>query len=524
MIVLTRFLTVALILSLWSVTATKADSDTRRPNILIAISDDQSWQHTSAAGYRAVSTPAFDRVGSMGVRCTQCIAGSPGCSPSRAALLTGLQHWQLEEAGTHASSFPQKFVTFPDRLEQSGYVVGYTGKGWGPGDWKDSGRLRNPAGTAFNENVLASPEPGINSNDYTANFAAFLKSRPAGQPFCFWYGGHEPHRVYQGQPARYTPERLANAAVPSFLPDVPEVRRDLIDYCHEIEWFDQHLGQMLMMLETAGELDNTLVIVTADNGMSFPRAKANLYEYGIHVPLAICWPKRIPGGRVIDDLAGFVDLTATIVEAAGISDTSSVSSEASNSSGASTIPPAGRSLMSVLSSDRQGIVDPSRDMVFSGRERHSSSRPQNLGYPCRALRTHDYLYIRNFHPERWPAGDPQDYPSPGVLGPLHGAYRDIDAGPTLKLLTSHADQAPYSEFLSLAVAKRPTEELYDIRADPGCVKNLAAVVEHQTTLSTLRSALTDYLTQTNDSRMGTQPEVWETYKRYSALREFPPSP
>src|SRR5580704_6517342 len=141
-----------------------------RPNILIAIADDQSWVNTSAAGYQAVTTPAFDRVCRRGVRLTQCIAGSPGCSPSRAALLTGYHHWQLEEAGTHDSCFPKRFVTYPDRLERAGYFVGCTGKGWGPGNWKVSGRTRNPAGTAYDRCKTSPPFKGISHNDYAANF------------------------------------------------------------------------------------------------------------------------------------------------------------------------------------------------------------------------------------------------------------------------------------------------------------------------------------------------------------------
>src|SRR5262245_59874429 len=212
--------------------------------------------------------------------------------------------------------------------------------------------------------------------------------------------------------ARTSRARASHAASGSklrpFLPDTPEVRGDLLDYCVEIEWFDRQLGRMLKALEEAGELANTLVIVTADNGMSFPRAKANLYEYGIHVPLAICWPRRVPGGRVVGDLVGFVDLTATILDAAGVRHASAPQGEAT---------PVGKSLLNILTTDRQGLVDPSRSMVFSGRERHSSARPANAGYPCRALRTHDYLYIKNFHPERWPAGDPREYDRKGRLGP-----------------------------------------------------------------------------------------------------------
>jgi N-sulfoglucosamine sulfohydrolase len=496
-------------------TATARIGAAERPNILIAIADDQSWLHTSAAGYRAVSTPAFDRVCQSGVRFTQCIAGSPGCSPSRAALLTGLHHWQLAEAGTHDSSFPKRFETFPDRLERAGYFVGCTGKGWGPGNWKVSGRARNPAGTAYDRRRTTPPYKGISKNDYTANFATFLHDRPQGRPFCFWYGAAEPHREYEPRSGLKAGKRLADAAVPPFLLDAPEVRSDLLDYCVEIEWFDRHLARMLDLLEKAGELRNTLIIVTADNGMSFPRAKANLYEYGIHVPLAIAWPDRVPGGRVVDDLAGFVDLTATILDAANVD-------RAVLDGGPHGL--VGKSLLNVLTTDKQGFVDPARKMVFSGRERHASSRYGEAGYPGRAIRTQDYLYIHNFHPERWPAGDPQEFTADGRLGPRHGAYRDIDSAPSLQILVQNAEREPASGYLQLAVAKRPADELYDIRRDPGCVENLAADSNHESTLARLRQTLFSYLKQTGDPRMGRDPDIFDSYPRFGAKRQFPATP
>jgi hypothetical protein len=162
--------------------------------------------------------------------------------------------------------------------------------------------------------------------------------------------------------------------VPPFLPDAPAVRSDLLDYCVEIEWFDRHLGQMLKALEDAGELDNTLVIVTADNGMPFPRAKANCYESGIHVPLAVRWPTAGgKTGRRVTDPVGFVDLTATILDVAGAKPAGRIE---------------GKILRAVLASDKDGAADPARDAVYASRERHSSARYDNLGYPQRCVRRH----------------------------------------------------------------------------------------------------------------------------------------
>ncbi len=476
-----------------------------RPNILFAISDDQSFPHASAYGRSGLRTPAFDRVARQGALFTNAFVASPGCSPSRAALLTGLHTWQLEHAGTHASSFPARFSVYPDLLEEAGYFVGYTGKGWVPGNWEAGGRKRNPAGPAYNERVISSPPPGIGDRDYFANFEDFLDARPTDRPFCFWFGAQEPHREFGFQSGIQSGKKLEDARVPPFLPDTPEIRSDVLDYFFEIEWFDRHLGMMLDLLENKGELGNTLVVVTSDNGMAFPAAKANLYEYGIHVPLAASWPARAPAGRVVDDLVSLVDVAPTFLEAAGVD-----------------FDPQTMSGLSFLDLVQGGADRPPRGGVFAGRERHSSSRHQNLGYPSRAMRTDEFLYIRNYAPERWPAGAPQKLEGDEQLGPMHGAYHDIDAAPSLSVLIEGRDDPGIKRYFQLAVDKRPAEELFRIGTDPGCLENLAIDGEYEMVVAILSAALEDYLARTGDPRLGPDGDVFETYPRYLHMREFPP--
>ncbi|MFH1741695.1 MAG: sulfatase, partial [bacterium] len=370
-------------------------SKSGRPNILFAMTDDWSWPHAGAYGDPVVKTPAFDRVAREGCLFTQAFAAAPQCSPNRAAILTGRNIWQLEEAGTHYSLFPNKFAVYPDLLEDAGYCVGGTGKLWSPGNWQEGGRARNPVGPEFNNRKMESvPTEGILLPDYAGNFKEFFEKRPKEKPFCFWYGGHEPHRKYAKGSGLESGKKPEDVQVPPFLPDNAEVRSDFLDYYLEVEWFDRHLGRMLELLEESGELENTILVVTGDNGMPFPRAKATLYEYGTHMPLAICWPKRVPGGRVIHDLTSSIDFAPTFLEAAGLTPPSDMT---------------GRSLLDLLTSDQSGGVDGTRNEVFTGRERHSHSRPDNIGYPSRAIRTDQYLYIRNFKPDRWPIGDPEGF-------------------------------------------------------------------------------------------------------------------
>mgnify|MGYP002879341067 FL=1 len=263
---------------------------------------------------------------------------------------------------------------------------------------------------------------------------------------------------------------------------------------------------MLKMLEQHGVLDNTLVLVTSDNGMAFPRAKANCYEYGIHVPLAISWPNQISAGRVVDNLVSFVDIAPTLLSVAGLSVPADMT---------------GRSLKPLWQDAKSSAAGFASRPVFSARERHSSSRYNNWTYPQRAMRTEQYLLIRNFRPRRWPAGAPQKFNSDGSLGPMHGGYHDIDACPSLKFLIENRDSPTLGRFFQLAVSKRPAWELFDIRQDPGCLKNLINSREAADVQSNLQDQMKAYLTRTGDPRVIDGGDIFETYRRYSSIRKFP---
>jgi uncharacterized sulfatase len=480
-----------------------ASPQSQRPNILIAISDDHSWKHTSVQGSAFVETPSLDSVASTGFRFSNAYAGSPGCSPSRAALLTGQHHWMIGPAGTHGSSFPVYYQTFVDLLEEAGYKVGFTGKGWGPGDWLAGGRKKNPAGVEYNEVKLKTkPEIGISDTDYAANFEQFLDERDDGEPFYFWYGAHEPHLRY-AEGAREE-EDLARVEVPGFLPDSAASRSMLLDYADEINHFDTHLGRIIAKLEAAGELDNTLIIVTADNGMPMPRAKANGYDYGIHVPLAVRWSKSATKGKVIDEPVGFVDLSATIVEAAGLE-----------------IPDqfVGQSLLGLLNGDVDELEYDRA--VFSGRERHSSSRYQNLSYPQRMMRRGDYLVIWNARSERDPAGQPRSIVD-GELSAPHSAYFDIDDSVIKRELLAKRDDFYIGPFFHLAVDKRPEWQFFNVTEDPDSLIDLANDPEHARLVAEYKKQLTETLKATGDPRVLGHGHVWEDYPRTRGpMRYFP---
>ena len=359
-----------------------------RPNILVAIADDWSFPHAGAYGDRTVSTPAFDRIAREGAIFMNAFTAAPSCTPSRAALLTGQAIHRLAEGGNLHGFLPERFAVYPDLLEQAGYHVGFMGKGWGPGQFQPGGRSRNPAGPQFKQ------------------FEEFLAKRRPGQPFAFWFGSTDPHRPYEAGSGAKSGFRPDTVAVPAFFPDTPDVRSDLLDYLFEVQRFDSQVARLVETLEKAGELDNTIVVVTSDNGMPFPRAKANLYDAGTHMPLAMRWPRKIKSGTTVQSFVGHADLAPTFLEAAGLPS------------------PGGMTGQSVLALAGGSGVQPgaSRDRAFIERERHANVRRGDLSYPARAIRTPDHLYIRNYRPDRWPAGDPELFIAVGPFG-------DIDDGP-----------------------------------------------------------------------------------------------
>lgn len=457
-------------------------ADESRPNILLAISDDQSWLHAGAYGDPVVQTPAFDRIAQEGALFTHAFCAAPTCGPSRSALLTGQPIWRLEEAGNIHSTLPARFEIYTELLEQAGYFVGYTRKGWSPGRLEPGGRTRNPAGKHFND------------------FETFLKRVPAGQPFCFWLGSSDPHRPYKLGSGAASGKQPAKVLVPPHLPDNELVRNDILDYYVEVERFDQLVDQAIKALEARGQLDDTLVAVTSDHGMPFPRAKASLYDYGSRVPLAVRWPGRIPPSRRIDELVSLTDLAPTFLEAAGL------------------MPPAtmtATSLLGTLAATGEGQVDPSRRQVYFAMERHDGCRSGGLGYPCRAIRTHDYLYIQNFEPGRWPSGDPDARNCARAI-----PYGEIDSSPTKTFMMENRETANVMELSRLAFDKRPAAELYDLRQDPGQLRNLAEQEAYADIRDRLHGQLMKHLEQTGDPRALGKPAPWDHYPYYGARRNL----
>ena len=473
----------------------------KRPNILFAIADDWGL-HAGAYGTPWVKTPAFDRVAREGLLFKNAYTPVAKCAPSRAILLTGRHAWQLEDAGNHMPYFPAKFKSWPEVLTEKGWFMGITGKGWGPGVANDAnGKPREITGRPFNRRTTQPPARSISGNDYAANFKDFLEAAPRDQPWCFWYGAHEPHRAYEFQVGvKKGGKQLSDVKhVPAYWPDHETVRHDMLDYGFEVEYVDQHLGRMLAELERRGELENTVVIVTSDHGMPFPRVKGYAYHDSNHVPLAVRWPGGIAkAGRVIEDFVDFTDIAPTMLDLAGIEP---------GSTGMQPI--TGRSWREIFTSSKNGQVIAARDHTLIGKERTDAGRPNDWGYPIRGMIRDGFLYLKNYEPTRWPAGNPET------------GYLDTDGSPTKTLILELGRQNRADKFWQLNFGLRPAEELYDLRRDPDCANNLAGDRAQANRRAKMHDDMTAKLKAQGDPRMFGRGDVFDRYPvAQDAARDF----
>ncbi len=442
--------------------------ETKRPNVVLMIADDMSWKDWGVYGNKFAKTPNIDKAAKEGVRFTNAFCDSSVCHPSRSALLTGQDIWRLRDAAVFGGTLHNTFNTYPKMLREAGYEVAHSGKGWGPGYTETGGWKVPPTGKI-------------------ARLPQLLTAGACGErPFCFWWGTTLGHR-----PFNYRPDdrSLETIEVPPYLPDTRTVREDFAGYYQEVEAFDAEVGKVMKMLEKAGLTEETILIITSDHGMPWPRGKGSLYDMGTRVPLIVRWPKRIKSGRVVDDFVNFIDLAPTIVELAGLPASKQMT---------------GKSLTKILMSDRSGTIESRRDRTHFALEAHHTAGPYQawLGYmSCRAIRTDEHLYIRN-------------YPRKG-----HPGWRPLQGGPAVAIMQKEmaADETVRRNY-QLCFGLRPDEELYDLKADPYQMKNLAADPRFAEVKASLKKDLADYMRTTTDPRATGHGEVFARYPIWAGGR------
>ena len=497
-----------------------AAADTNRLNILFCFADDwgryascYSKLESGPSLNQVVKTPNIDRIAREGVMFRNAFVPAPSCTPCRSALLTGRYWWNTDRGAIlQGAVWNTDIPSFPLLLHDAGYHIGKSYKVWSPGTpadapfggqkfaYEKAGRMPNnfseEASRMMSNGLSVAEARGKILDQVRGNFDAFLADRTAGQPWLYWFGPTTTHRTWiKGSGKKLwdiEPESL-KGKLSKFLPDVPEVREDVADYLGEAQAYDAYIGVLLQRLEAAGELDRTIVVISGDHGMpGVPGGKCNLYSFGTAVALVA----RVPGGkggRVVDDFVNLMDLAPTFMEVGGVKIPAEVS---------------GRSLLPQFTSTNSGQIDPTRDYAVTGRERHvGAAREGNLPYPMRAIHTKNFVYVRNFAPDRWPMGaayavTATSEPSVRELeNNTRIAFPDMDASPTKAWLVAHRSAADGNPFYDRAFAKRPGEELYDLRSDPEQVKNLANEPSFLVEKNAMGRRLMKVLTDTRDPRV-----------------------
>jgi len=520
-----RFAAVGIVLAF--ATLAFADADTRL-NILFVFADD--WgRYASAYADPAqpspndvIRTPHTDRVAREGLLFRNAFVSAPSCTPCRSSLFSGRHFFNTGRGAIlRGAVWDSSIPTFPLLLRDSGYHIGKSYKVWSPGTpadapfggqqyaYENAGRAPNN----FSEETEKRLAQGMDAkaaheqilDQARANFDAFLADRKPGQPWLFYFGPTTTHREWvKGSGLKHwniDPDRL-KGKLPKVLPDTPEVREDVADYLGECQAVDACVGALLQRVEAAGELERTVVVLSGDHGYpGVPAGKCNLYSHGTAVPLIIRWPGGKPG-RVSDDCVCLSDLCPTILDIAGVAHPPGLDS---------------RSLLPLLTSGRSGLIDPSRTAVITGRERHvAEAQPDFTPYPMRALHTADFLYIRNFAPDRWPMGAPYAAEAPTdtltaqqLEHNTRYAFPDMDASPTKAWLVLNRDSPEWRGFYDRAFGKRPAEELYDLRKDRDQIVNVAADPAYAETKQRLSDDLMTRLKAAGDPRVCVDPVPFE---------------
>ncbi len=498
------------------------------PNILLIVTDDNSRLEYDVYGWSEIEFPAFTRVAEEGVLFNQAHSSAPSCAPARASILTGRNFWELDE-GSHIQAWlPLRFPQLDYLMQSAGYAIGATGKVWGPGvdssfteGFRRSGdgwerapigadgvypkEPIRPAGGAFPKYDSVRIEdqvPHLSPIDYAANFETFLDDhRPDHRPFFFWMGTRDPHGPWDGDNyIRFEEEygvTLDDIPVPGHVPDTPVYRRLRANMLYELRYADDRIARTLEILEERGLLENTLVIVTADNGSPrVPRSKATAYEWGTHVPLAVMWPRGIRGGRVVDDFVNFPDLTCTILEAAGVPAPETM---------------IGRSLLEILKSDEEGRVDPSRDYVVTGLEWHGEMGEQNRA--GRMIRDARYAYVVHYGHFQYFERD-LERERPDKL--YERSLAEESWQNMIRMHPSHPAIVPYAR---LYLKPSRPEELYDLKHDPWKMNDVVDDPEYAEVRERLKTLLHEYQMETGDPRATGDMKVFDRTREIVRFRK-----
>jgi arylsulfatase A-like enzyme len=423
-----------------------------KPNIIVMIADDISWDDFGCYGNPQVKTPNIDRLAENGIRFNQTYLTASSCSPSRNSILTGRYPHNTGAAELHTEP-PVEMLSFPEFLRQGGYYSAMSGK-FHMGDYANRG---------FDEKITDLKLVGNGGQEMWVNQ---LRLRPKDQPFFMWFAAYDAHRPWGVNQFSGT-HHPDSVVPPQYFADTPGTRVDLAAYYDEVFRFDYYVGEVLKELHSQGVLQNTLIIIMSDNGRAFPHSKTRVNDRGMKTPFIVHWPERITTPSVSESLISVIDIAPTVLSLAGLEIHAQFQ---------------GRSFESVL--DKPDT--PFRNYVFAEHNWHDYEAHQRM------VRDRNYMYILNSRPNLSQSGPADALES--------STYADLVA-----LKQEGRLSAIQSDIF---VTPRPFEELYSYESDPEQYLNLASFSHYQKVLEHLRSVLQQWMEETGDNVPATITRDW----------------
>ena len=404
------------------------------------IADDVSQDDFGCYGHPVIKTPHIDSLSANGMRFDNAYLTTSSCSPSRCSIITGRYPHNTGAPELHVR-LPQQQVRFPELLREAGYYTVLSGKNHMFGN-KDR---------AF-DRITGGGGPGKEED-----WVGHVKDRPKDKPFFFWLASTDAHRAWSitKEAPRYDP---SDVIIPPYLVDTAITREDLTGYYHEVSRFDHYIGLVTAELKQQGVLENTMIVVSADNGRPFPRCKSRMYDSGIKTPWVVHFPKVIKNPAVTQSLISVIDLSATCLELAGIKSPESIQ---------------GRSFLPILKEPETKI----REVVFAEHNWHVYRNHERM------VRFGDYLYIKNNFPNQ-----------PNLC------YESDDHYPAgEELWKAHAAGKTQPDQKQVFANPCPPEELFQVKEDSHQLSNLVEDKKHTKALNQARSLLAKWTEQTGDS-------------------------
>jgi len=430
-----------------------------RPNVIVFIADDVSWNDFGCYGNPAARTPNIDRLAENGIQFNKAFLTASSCSPSRASIITGRYPHNTGKAAELHLPISVHLPWFPELLRPAGYYTGLVGKH----HMKTTKPAKGESGRPKPFDLVDSGRSPDNHGGH-ATWVKTVTERPRDQPFFFWFASYDAHRPWEADrewdAERYGPKHKPDdVIVPPFLSDDPDTRQDLASYYNEVTRFDYYVGEVIEKLKDQRQLDNTLVFVLADNGRPFPRAKTRLHDSGMKTALVAHWPGGISkSGSTSDSLVSVIDLAPTILTAAGVDPADTMQ---------------GVSMQPLFENPSATI----RNYAFSEHNWHDYEAHG------RSVRDGEYLLIRNFRPQfAWQG------PADSVRSPSHRRLQSLQAAG--RLTPVQAD---------VLLAPRPHVEIYHSTIDPYQLNNLAGDPACAAVEEKLTALLTEWMEATGDS-------------------------